>query len=85
MVPSRRSWKNRCSGFLRFCEWIPFVGRIANPPDWNTIPTYEREMQGDKTMSDYPQNEELAIDRREETLTTQHDGYEATDGLACSR
>lgn len=30
-------------------------------------------------MSDYPQNEELSIDRREETLTTQHAGYEATE------
>jgi hypothetical protein len=30
-------------------------------------------------MTDYVPNEELAVDRREETVTTQHSGYEATE------
>ncbi len=30
-------------------------------------------------MTDYIPNEELAVDRREETVTTQHSGYEATE------
>lgn len=28
---------------------------------------------------DYPRKDELAVDRREETMTTQHPGYEATE------
>ena len=30
-------------------------------------------------MSEYPQNDELAVDRREETMTTQHPGYATTE------
>ena len=30
-------------------------------------------------MSDFTQHDELEVDRREETLTTQHSGYEATE------
>ncbi len=39
------------------------------------------ETQGNKPMSDLSQNEELAVDRREETVTTQQTGYETTESI----